>query len=98
MPFIKKQDKTPTVELKTRVREDTKTLVDAYAAYLESDLNYVVEQLLVTAIRADKEFQKSRAGAAAEKPKAVKKPRAKKDAASATVAQATGRATDGAAA
>jgi hypothetical protein len=81
MPFIKKQDKTPTVELKTRVREDNKTLVEAYAAYLESDLNYVVEQLLVTAIGADKDFRKSRAGAAVDRPKVAKKPRAKKAAA-----------------
>ena len=88
MPFIKKQDKTPTVELKTRVREDSKTLVEAYAAYLESDLNYVVEQLLVTAIGADKDFRKSRVGAAAEKPKAAKKPRSKKGAVPATEAAA----------
>lgn len=81
MPFIKKQDKTPTVELKTRLREDSKSLVEAYAAYLESDLNYVVEQLLVKAIAADKDFQKSRTGTAEEKPKVVK-PRVKKDAAS----------------
>ena len=57
MAFIEKQDQTPRVEAKIKLRQDTLELVDRYAKWLGgSDRDYTVEQILLKVIRGEKEF------------------------------------------
>ena len=60
MSFIPKQDKTPKARVTVHLRQDTADMANQYAAYLDSDLDHVIEQLLLKAFRSDKEFQKTR--------------------------------------
>ena len=53
---FKRQDKTPTVPIGAKLRKDTKDLLDAFCKYHDSDLDYAVEQILGSYIRADKAF------------------------------------------
>ncbi len=57
MSFIPKQDKTPKARVTVHLRQDTADMANQYAAYLDSDLDHVIEQLLLKAFRSDKEFQ-----------------------------------------
>ena len=59
MTFIPKQDKTPKTRIHVRLRQDVAEQAKRYAAYLDSDLDHVVEQLFLKAFKADKEFEKT---------------------------------------
>ena len=83
MSFIPKQDKTPKTRINVHLRQDVAEQAQSYAAYLESDLDHVVEQLFLKAFKSDKEFQKMASAVTAEPtplpvpervPKAAKKP------------------------
>lgn len=67
MSYIPKQDKTPQVELKTKIREDTKALLADYAKHWNYDQDYCIEQLILAGIRRDAEFQKARKKSASAK-------------------------------
>ena len=58
MSFIPKQDKTPKTRMNVHLRADVAEQAKRYAEYLDSDLDHVVEQLLLKAFKADKDFQK----------------------------------------
>jgi len=58
MSFIPKQDKTPKTRLNVHLRADVAEQAKRYAEYLDSDLDHVVEQLLLKAFKSDKDFQK----------------------------------------
>ncbi|MBV8894234.1 MAG: hypothetical protein JO266_20060 [Acidobacteria bacterium] len=82
MSFIPKQDKTPKTRINVQLRQDVAEQAKHYAAYLESDLDHVVEQLFLKAFKSDKAFQKTAcAGTAQPTPVPVSK-RAKKPEAS----------------
>jgi thiamine pyrophosphate-dependent acetolactate synthase large subunit-like protein len=75
MSFIPKQQKHEKIRLNLHVRKDIADQANDYAAYLESDLDHVIEQLFLKAFKADKEFQKSARAAQSEhteQPKATK--------------------------
>ena len=59
MSFIPKQDKTPKTRINVHLRQDVAEHAKRYAEYLDSDLDHVVEQLLLKAFKADKDFQKT---------------------------------------
>ena len=68
MSFIPKQDKTPKTRLNVHLRADVAEQAKRYAEYLDSDLDHVVEQLLLKAFRADKDFQKRADAVSAQQP------------------------------
>jgi hypothetical protein len=66
MSFIPKQDKTPKTRINVHLRQDVAEQAKRYAAYLDSDLDHVVEQLFLKAFKADKEFQRTATDAGPE--------------------------------
>lgn len=62
MSFIPKQDKTPKAKLQVHLRQDVADEAKQYSDYLESDMDHVVEQLLLKAFRSDKGYQNASRG------------------------------------
>jgi len=69
MSFIPKQDKTPKTRMNVHLRADVAEQAKRYAEYLDSDLDHVVEQLLLKAFKSDKEFQKNADAEASQPPR-----------------------------
>ena len=60
MSYIPKQEKhQPPVKISIQLRKDVADQAKLYAEYLESDLDHVIEQLLLKAFRDDKGFNKT---------------------------------------
>ena len=60
MSYIPKQEKhQPPVKIGIQLRKDVADQAKLYAEYLDSDLDHVVEQLLLKAFRDDKDFKKT---------------------------------------
>jgi hypothetical protein len=57
MPLIERQDKTERVELKVKIRPEVLGDLEQYAAFLDSEIWYVAQELLRDAMSRDKEFQ-----------------------------------------
>lgn len=60
MPFIEPQDRTQREELKERIRPEVIELLDQYAAFLNSERWYVVQEVLRKSIESDRDFRKHR--------------------------------------
>ena len=57
--YIPKQEKHQApVKISIQLRKDIADQAKLYAEYLDSDLDHVVEQLLLKAFRDDKDFKK----------------------------------------
>jgi hypothetical protein len=57
MALIEKQDKTEKIELKVKIRPEVVGDLNAYASFVDSEIWYVVQELLRDAMTRDKDFQ-----------------------------------------
>lgn len=53
MAFIKPQEKITKVELNVKIDPAVKTMIDQYAASLDSEVSYVVQEILRRVLRKE---------------------------------------------
>ena len=69
MPVIEARKKERIKAVSVRLTESTLALVDAYSRRLGEDRSYVIEQLVLFALRQDKDFASEHGLAAPRRPK-----------------------------
>ena len=74
MPFIEKQDKTKLVGINVRIRPEVETELKTYAEFLESDVSYIVNEILANVFKKDKHFRAFKEKAKAQQWRRTVKP------------------------